>query len=144
MNADSYDAAVDLGRPTEPSRTPRRWWTVITAALAAAIFIEAVFAGAMLSGAGWAREAHAAGAAILIVSTVGAGLASLATLRRVPQGLKLGLILLSLGLVVFLQAAVGAMTAKGANLLWVHVPLGVALVGFAGQAMAGARRLGAA
>jgi hypothetical protein len=37
---------------------------------------------------------------------------------------------------------VGTLSAKGANLLWVHVPLGVALVGFAAQAAAGVRRLG--
>ena len=43
---------------------------------------------------------------------------------------------------VFLQTAVGRATAKGDNLLWLHVPLGVALVGFAGQAAAVARKLG--
>lgn len=147
MGADNYGAAVRLYRPTDPpapSRNLRRWWTVITTLLVAAIFVEAVFAGAMLSGAGWARKAHAAGAAALIASSLVAGIVCVATLRRVPHGPRLGLTLLALGGVVLLQAAVGVMNAKGANLLWVHVPLGVALVGFAGQAAAGARRLGEA
>jgi heme A synthase len=95
----------------------------------------------MLSGVDWARRAHSANAAILIVSTIAAGLVSAFTLRRVPHGSRLCLTLLSLAAAVCLQAAVGALSAKGANLLWVHVPLGVALFGFAVLAAAGARRL---
>jgi hypothetical protein len=145
MSAENYDAALD--RPTDPpapARNLRRWWSVITTLLVAAILVEAALAGAMLSGAGWAHRAHALGAAVLIASTIAAGLVGVVTLRRIPHGLRLGMTLLALGVAVFLQAALGAMTAKGANLLWVHVPLGVALVGFASQAAAAARRLGAA
>jgi hypothetical protein len=142
MSADQYNATVHLGRRPELSGNLRRWWGVITILIVAAIFIEAVFAGAMLSGAGWARAAHAANALVLVVSTVTAGLVALVTVRRIPHGLKLGLTLLALGAVLFVQAALGASSAHGANLLWLHVPLGVALVGFAAQAAAGARRLG--
>ena len=142
MNADQYGATVQLGRRTEPSDNLRRWWSAITIMIAAAVFIEAVFAGAILSGAGWARTAHAATALVLIVSTTTAGLVSLVTLRRIPRGLSLSLTLLSLAAVVFVQAALGRSTAHGANLLWLHVPLGVALVGFAAQAAVVARRLG--
>ena len=134
-----------LNRPAdlhEPGRNLRRWWGVITALLVAAIFIEAVFAGAMMSGVGWARAVHAANAVLLIASTTVAGLVSLITLRRVPHGPRLGWTLLSLAAVLVLQAAAGALSAKGASLLWIHVPLGVALVGFAAQAAMGARRLG--
>ena len=119
----------------------RQWWSAVTIALAVAVFVEAVFAGAMLSGIEWARAAHRATAAILIASTLAAGLVCIVTLRRVPHGLTLALTLLSLALILFLQAALGALSAKGANLLWVHVPLGVALFGFAALATAGARRL---
>jgi len=125
-----------------PNASLRQWWSVITTLLLAAIFIEAVFAGAMLSGVDWARTAHRANAAILIASTLIAGLAAVVTLRRVAHGLKLGLILLSLAVAILLQAAIGALSAKGANLLWVHVPLGVALFGLAGRAAAIARRMG--
>jgi hypothetical protein len=145
MNTDKYDVAFDFERATdsnEASRNLRRWWGVITTLLVAAIFIEAVFAGAILSGVGWAREAHRADATLLIAATTIAGLVAVVTLRGISHGQKLGLTLLSLAALVFVQAALGSLSAKGINLLWVHVPLGVALVGFAGQAAAGARRLG--
>jgi heme A synthase len=126
----------------EPNASLRQWWSVITILLLAAIFLEAVLAGAMLSGVDWARTAHRVNAAILIASTLAAGLVAVITLRRVAHGPRLGLTLLSLAAVVFLQAALGALSAKGANLLWVHVPLGVALFGFAARAADRARRLG--
>jgi hypothetical protein len=127
---------------TQPSRDLRRSWTIITSLLAAAIFCEAVFAGVMLSDVAWGRTAHLVSAFVLIASTLVAGLVSVVTLRRIPNGTKLGSTLLSLAVVIFLQTAVGRSSAQGANLMWVHVPLGVALVGFAGRAAAGARRLG--
>jgi hypothetical protein len=120
----------------------RRWWSVTTILLVTAIFIETVFAGAMLSGEGWARTAHAVNAVILIASTTTAGLVSVVTLRRIRHGTGFGLTLLSLAAVIFLQIAVGKLSAEGASLLWVHVPLGAALVGFAVLAAACARRLG--
>jgi hypothetical protein len=120
----------------------RQWWRVVTTLLVVAIFIEAAFAGAMLSDVDWARAAHEVNAIILIASTTAAGLAAVVTLRHIPHGLKFGLTLLSLAAVLLLQAALGKTSAHGANLLWVHVPLGAALVGFAAQAAAGARRLG--
>jgi hypothetical protein len=144
MTSDMHDAAVRLGPSagiTDRSRNLGRWWSVITSLIVLAVFMEAVFAGAMLSGVGWAHTAHAANAALLIAATITAGLVSVATLRRVPDGSKLGLTLLSLATGVCLQAALGALSEKGANLLWLHVPLGVALLGFATQAAARARRL---
>jgi hypothetical protein len=122
--------------------TLRRAWGVITILLAIAISIQAVFAGAMLSGVGWARAAHEATATLLIASTTTAGLVCLVTLRSIPHGLKLGLTLLALAAAVVLQAALGVLSAKGANLLWIHVPLGVALVGLSAQAAIWARELG--
>ena len=50
--------------------------------------------------------------------------------------------LLSLAAAVFLQIAAGKLTADGANLMWVHVPLGAGLVGFGVLAVVRARRLG--
>jgi hypothetical protein len=96
----------------------------------------------MLSGVGWASRAHALNAVILTASTFIAGGVSVVTLRRIPSGLNLGLTLLVLAAVVLLQTAIGRLSAHGANLMWAHVPLGVALVAVAGQAAAAARRLG--
>ena len=141
MNTD----ALQLSRPSvsrEPGRRLRRGWGVVTALLVGGVFVQAVLAGAILSGIDWARPAHGALAALLVVAAVLAGLVALVTLRRTPNGAGLGLTLVALAVALALQAAVGSLAAKGANLLWVHVPLGVALLGFAAQAAAGVRKLG--
>jgi hypothetical protein len=143
----SLHTAVQADGPTgssAPGAAQRRWWSVITAAIVTVIFIEAVFAGAMLSGAPWAHAAHRATALALILATSVAGLSATLGLRRVSHGLRLGLMLLGLAAAIVVQTALGRATTHGANLLWVHVPLGVALVGLAAQAVASARRLGEA
>ena len=114
---------------------------MVAALLATGFFMQAVFAGAILSGVVWARQAHSATAVILVVASLAAGLTSAATLRRFRQGQRLALALLALAAATLVQAAMGAMSAKGANLIWAHVPLGVALVALAGQSVARARRL---
>lgn len=119
-----------------------RWWTMVTIALVLVLFTQVVSAGAMLSGFGWARPAHATTALVLVGSTLTAGLVSVFTLRGTRNGLKLGLLLLALAAVVFVQFALGRMAAKGANVIWVHLPLGVLLIGLAWQAVAVARQLG--
>jgi heme A synthase len=108
-------------------------WRLVAIALAAGVFLEAAFAGAMLSGQGWARAAHGATAGLLVAGAAIAGLAALATRRVRGSGLRWSLLPLAAGLLV--QAALGALTAhRGANLLWAHVPLGVLLAVLAGQA----------
>lgn len=130
--------------PADAVSARRTLWRVLTSVLVAAIFLEAIFAGAILSGFGWARRAHNLGAAILLVSLVTAGLVSLLSLRRVLHGARLGVTLCALAAAVFLQIVLGHLSARGANLMWLHVPLGVALVGLAGHAAASARKLGEA
>jgi len=133
------DASTGAGRP---GRNLRRGWAVFTILLAGGFFLEAIFAGSFLSGVTWARKAHAVSAMILIASAFTAGLIGLVTLRRYRYGPRLGLTLLSLAAAAVAQAALGAMSAKGANLAWIHVPLGVALVSVAGLAVLAARALG--
>ncbi len=120
----------------------RQFWSVVTILLVVDVVIEAAFAGAILSGADWARGAHVVNGVVLIASTTVAGLAAIVTLRRIPHGMKLGLTLVSLAAVVFFQMAVGKLSAEGGNLMWVHVPLGAALVGFAVLAAACVSKLG--
>lgn len=122
-----------------PGRNLRLGWTVFTALLAAGFFVEAIFAGEILSGVAWARKAHAATAMILIALTFTGAFVGLMTLRRYRHGLRLGLTLLLLAAAALVRAALGAMSAKGANLTWIHVPLGVALVSLAGLAAIAAR-----
>lgn len=139
------NAAVHRDRTEElrPAQRLRTWWRIITGLLMALVFVEAIFAGAMLSGFDWARRAHAAGAALLMASTITAAVIALATLRHVANGQKLGLLLGALALALFAQAALGVLSGQGANLMWAHIPVGVALVGLAAQAGARAERLGA-
>jgi hypothetical protein len=137
------DLSAGMGKSRLPvGRARQRWWNVVAVALLAAVFGEAVLAGAMLSGAGWARPAHGLTAAVLLAATFAAGLLALITLRAAVHGRRFALTLLGLAASLLVQAALGVLTARGANLLWLHVPIGVALVGFAAQAVAVARRLG--
>ena len=71
-----------------------------------------------------------------------AGVVAITTLRRVGRGPGLGLMLLSLAMLEIIQTAIGRLSAEGANLMWIHIPLGVALVGFAAGSVTTARRLG--
>lgn len=126
----------------EPHYRLQRWWGAITLLITIAIFTQALFAGAILSGVDFAYAAHKATAAILIASSLAAGLVATITLRTVLNGLKFGVTLLLLAVVIIVQTMLGKLSAEGANLMWVHVPLGVALVGLAMQAVIGARKLG--
>jgi hypothetical protein len=119
----------------------RRLWISITSLIAVMAFLEPVFAGAMLSGIEGARIAHATGSAVLVASTLIAGALALVTLFRIPGGGKLARILVVLAASVFTQAVVGVMASKGAPLLWLHIPLGVAIFGFAMRAATLARGL---
>jgi len=146
MTTNKSDAADHPGAPTDPrhpAQTQQRLWRAVAATIMAGIFAQAISAGALLSGVDWAQAAHRGMAAALIVSALVAGVVAVITLRKVSHGTRLGLTLLALAVLIFLQAAVGKSIAQGATLMWIHVPLGVALVGFAGLALVGARRLGA-
>jgi len=71
INTDKYGVAVEPGGstvPTDQSRSLRRWWSVITSLIALAVLMEAIFAGAMLSGVDWARTAHSVNATVLIAA----------------------------------------------------------------------------
>jgi hypothetical protein len=110
--------------------------------LAAGYFSEAVFAGAMLSGEPWARTAHAVNAGVMIALTAAMRVAAFVTLRRITHGLLFSLAMLSLAAAAALQIAAGKLSAEGFNLMWVHVPLGVAVIGLALCATFIAYRLG--
>lgn len=132
---------LSLHEPSQPVPL-RRWWTAVALTLAAGIFAQAVFAGAMLSGVEWAPRAHALNATLLTGAALAAGLAAAVMLRHQRQGLRFALTLLAVGAVLLLQTALGKMAMSGANLMWAHVPLGVALVAAAMQAVRRARALG--
>jgi hypothetical protein len=66
----------------------RRLWSAITILLVIAVVMEAGFAGAMLSGVGWARAAHSTMAIALLASMLTVALACFMSLRRIPNGAK--------------------------------------------------------
>ena len=123
--------SVEHFRENDQSREAPQWWSIIIALLAIAVFGEAIFAGAMLSGVAWAHTAHAMNARILIAATIIASFGAFVGLRNSPRRKKFGWLLLSFTVMIVLQSALGVFTAKGINLLWVHVPLGVALFSIA-------------
>jgi hypothetical protein len=142
MNSQSYGKTRSDAPTTQPRRDLRQLWTAVTTTLAVALFAQAVFAGAMLSGVGWGRAAHKATAVALIACALFAGLVAMVTLRRIANGMRLGLSLWALGAAICLQTVLGSLSTHGTHLMWVHVPLGVALVGLAMQSAARARVLG--
>src|SRR5262249_39652566 len=99
----------------------RAWWRAVSILLVIAIFLQALFAGGMLSGIAWARAAHMANGVLVVAATLAASLAAFVALRHVRGGLKLGLVLLALAAVLAVQFGLGRMAATGANLMWLHI-----------------------
>jgi hypothetical protein len=125
----------DAMRDVRPSHGAARAWSVITGLIVVGVFMQSVFAGLLLSGEGWGRTAHSITAVMLISGTLIASVVAAIMLRRVSDtGGKLALLLFGLAVVLVLQTIVGQLSAEGksllfgANLLWLHIPLGVALV----------------
>src|SRR5579871_4251030 len=108
-------AAIEAARATTlagPDERLRRAWRRVAVLLVAGFFGEAALAGAMLSGFGWARAAHAVTAGLLVAGSLIAGLVAALALRRVRRGARLVVALLGLAVAGLLQAAVGVLAAK--------------------------------
>lgn len=121
-----------MARSMTPSAA--RAWSVLTRLLVVAVFSQSIFAGALLSGEGWGRTAHGIMALSLVGVTLGAGIVAGLTLRGVGRDAsRLTVLLLGLAVILFCQTVIGRLSAEGENLLWLHVPLGVALVGLTVQ-----------
>jgi hypothetical protein len=103
---------------------------MLTRLLVVAVFTQSIFAGVLLSGEGWGRTAHGITALALVAVTLGAGAAAAVTARGSGRDAsKLTVLLFALAVILFAQTVIGRLSAEGQNLLWLHVPLGVALVG---------------
>jgi len=114
---------------TRPEPRAARGWSVVTGLIFAGVFMQSVFAGFLLSGDGWGRSAHSLTATLLIAGTLIASIVAAITLRRSSErGGRFAASLFALAIVLVIQTAVGHRSADGENLLWLHVPLGVALV----------------
>ncbi|HEY8547912.1 MAG TPA: hypothetical protein VIL36_22795 [Acidimicrobiales bacterium] len=138
--AATLDPGDAPGAPN-PTRAPSRAWGVFTSVLTAAIFLQAVTAGRLLSGDDWARDAHHAGAGLTFLAALVGAVVAGVRLRGVDAGRRLALLLAVLGVALLVQFGLGSASADGRDTLWIHVPLGVAIVGLAGQVASHARRL---
>jgi heme A synthase len=131
--------------PTSDDARPRpgaRAWTITTAVLGWAIFLQAITAGRILSGDDWARDAHNIWANVLFLAALVAGIVAAFRLHGRPHGRRMAVMLLALAAALFLQMGLGIQAAEGEDTLWIHVPLGVGIMAFAAQPMHLARRLG--
>lgn len=135
-------------REKQLGRGTARTWSVITGLIVIGVFMQSVFAGLLLSGETWGREAHGLTAVMLIAVALLGGIVAAITLRGVSDaGGRLAALLLALAGVLVAQTVVGQLSADGksvlwgANLLWLHVPLGVALVVLTVQPARVARQL---
>jgi hypothetical protein len=124
------------------SRAPARTWRAFTTALTSAVFLQAVTAGRILTGDEWARDVHRITAGMLLVAAVVGGLVALVRLRDRAGGRRFGFLLVAMGVGLLVQHGLGTAAADGEDTLWLHVPLGVALVALMLRVDMLARRLG--
>lgn len=95
----------------------------------------------MLSAEGWGRTAHGI-TALALVGVIAAGIAAALTVRATGRDASsLTVLLFALAVILFAQTVIGRLSAEGQNLLWLHVPLGVALLGLTVQPARIASRL---
>src|SRR5262245_44870960 len=129
--------------PAEPTdRAPARAWALFATVLLWGVFLQAVTAGRILTGDDWARDVHRTAAGLLFIATVVGGIVALVRLRDRAGGRRFGLMLVAIGVGLLVQHRLGTAAAEGEDTLWIHVPLGVALVGLLGKAGQLARRIG--
>lgn len=125
-------------------RAPARTWSVFTTVLTWAVFLQAVTAGRILAGDDWARDAHRIAAGLLFIAALAGGLVALVRLRDRAGGRRLGWLLVAMGAALAVQHRLGTAAADGGDTLWIHVPLGVALLALMIRVDMVARRLGEA
>jgi heme A synthase len=117
--------------PAEATAREGTWkvWQVVTTVLMLAIFSQAITAGLLLRGDGWAQTFHRSVAGVLVAATFLAGIVALATLRAEARGRRMGTLLVVIAVGLVAQYATGTAATEGTDVLWIHVPLGVGLIG---------------
>jgi hypothetical protein len=123
-------------------RRPARAWATFTTVLTWAVFLQAVTAGRILTGDEWARDAHRTAAGLLFLVAVGGGVVALVRLRDRARGRRFALMLVAIGVGLLVEHRLGTAAADGEDTLWIHVPLGAALIGLLVQLSQLARRVG--
>jgi hypothetical protein len=119
------------GRSAFLSAVAVRVWLAIGGLVFAAVLAQPFFAGLMVRGHDWAETAHEQTGFGLVAATVVATAVATATLRRRAQGRAVIAPLLAFAVLLVVQTALCESAADGRDVLWLHFPLGVALVGAA-------------
>jgi hypothetical protein len=123
----------DIARadPTDRTGTTGTWkvWQVVTTVLMLGIFSQAITAGLIRRGDAWAATFHRTAAGVLVVGALVAGIVALITLRGEPRGRRMGTMLVVLAVGLAVEYALGAAAVDGKDTLWIHIPLGVGLIG---------------
>jgi hypothetical protein len=107
-----------------------------------AVVAQATTAGRLLTGDEWARDLHRGGAGVLVGVTIAGGATALIRLRDRRGGRRYGLTLLGAGIAMYVEFQLGTAAADGKDTIWLHLPVGVALVVLLAHAMQLARRVG--
>lgn len=131
---------MDRHAPAAP-RTRFGWWSAVTTILLLAVFSQAVTAGRMMRGDTWASDLHGMVAGLVLVGVLATGIVAMARLRRAQRGKRLAIALLFLAIGLFVELMLGNASADGDDVLWLHVPVGVAITGFAVRVAMLARQL---
>jgi hypothetical protein len=134
--------AVPVASAESGDRVPARAWVVFTTVLTWAVLLQAITAGRILTGDEWASDVHRSAAGLLVLVAIAGGVVALVRLRDRARGRRFGLVLVAIGVGLFVQHGLGTAAADGEDTLWIHVPLGAALVGVLVQASQLARRVG--
>ncbi|MGH2547877.1 MAG: hypothetical protein ACRDHN_00685 [Thermomicrobiales bacterium] len=140
----SQKATLAAGSPSDfPERNGKiLGWTIFARLFLLAVYAQSIFAGVFLSGKVWGRDAHETNAGILVMVSFIAGALALFTLRDVSGGRRYAISMLALAVGITIQYAIGEQVADGERLLWLHIPFGVALIGWSAEMATVARRLG--
>jgi hypothetical protein len=140
----SQEATLTPGSPVDaPGQNGKILaWTIFARLFLIAIYAQSIFAGVFLSGKVWARDAHETNAGILVMVSFIAGALALFSLRDVSGGRRYAISMLALAVGITIQYAIGEEIADGERLLWLHIPFGVALIGWSAEMATVARRLG--
>lgn len=126
----------------QPQSNLVKGWAVFARLLLLAVYAQSIFAGVFLSGKIWGRDAHEMNAGILVMVSFVAGAVALFTLREVSGGRRFAVSMLGFAVGLTIQYMIGQEVADGERLLWIHIPFGVALIGFSAEMATVARRLG--
>jgi len=135
--------AAPASSPEAPQRSGQIiGWIIFARLLLIAVYAQSIFAGIFLSGKIWGRDAHEMNAGILVTVSFVAGALALFSLRNVAGGRRYAVAMLAFAVAITIQYGIGEQVADGERLLWLHIPFGVALIGWSAEMATVARRLG--